>query len=129
MPKFSKREFLAAPVAAALAVNGAARANALAPDVREFDPANEFAKGRFQPTVQSLKTYQTPDWFRDAKFGIWAHWGPQAVPRQGDWYARFLYVPGHPHYAHHVENTAILPRSDTRISFRYGGRNASILMR
>lgn len=62
------------------------------------------ARGPFRPTVDSLKTYQTPDWFRDAKFGIWAHWGPQAVPRRGDWYARWMYVPGHPHYKHHLEH-------------------------
>ena len=35
--------------------------------------------GKYQPTWQSLKTHQTPEWFRDAKFGIWAHWGPQCV--------------------------------------------------
>ncbi|MES1197618.1 MAG: alpha-L-fucosidase, partial [Pseudomonadota bacterium] len=34
----------------------------------------------------------------------WAHWGPQAVPRRGDWYARWMYVPGHPLYAHHLEH-------------------------
>ena len=45
----------------------------------------------FQPNDSSLKKYKYPEWFRDAKFGIWAHWGPQAVPRQGDWYARRLY--------------------------------------
>ena len=39
----------------------------------------------------SFKQYQYPEWFRDAKFGIWAHWGPQAVPRQGDWYACKMY--------------------------------------
>jgi alpha-L-fucosidase len=61
------------------------------------------ARGPFAATTDSLKTYQAPAWFRDAKFGIWAHWGPQAVPRSGDWYARFMYVPGHPHYAHHVK--------------------------
>jgi len=49
------------------------------------------ATGIFKPTDESLKQYRYPDWFRDAKFGIWAHWGPQAVPRQGDWYARKLY--------------------------------------
>jgi len=49
------------------------------------------ATGIFKPTDESLKQYWYPDWFRDAKFGIWAHWGPQAVPRQGDWYARKLY--------------------------------------
>ena len=52
---------------------------------------NEIAAGLFKPTDESLKQYQYPDWFRDAKFGIWAHWGPQAVPRQGDWYARKMY--------------------------------------
>ena len=62
------------------------------------------ASGPFHPTADSLKTYQAPDWFRNAKFGIWAHWGPQAVPRSGDWYARWMYVPGHPHYAHHLEH-------------------------
>ncbi len=60
--------------------------------------------GKFKPTTESLKTYQTPDWFRDAKFGIWAHWGPQAVPRAGDWYARNMYVPGTRQYDHHLKN-------------------------
>jgi alpha-L-fucosidase len=46
---------------------------------------------KFEPTLESFKQYTYPDWFRDAKFGIWAHWGPQAVPRQGDWYARKMY--------------------------------------
>ncbi|WP_372938156.1 alpha-L-fucosidase, partial [Seonamhaeicola sp.] len=37
--------------------------------------------------------YQCPEWFRDAKFGIWFHWGPQAVPEQGGgWYARHMYM-------------------------------------
>ncbi len=56
----------------------------------------------FAATWDSLQTYRCPDWFRDAKFGIWAHWGPQAVPMVGDWYARHLYVEGHPQHAHHV---------------------------
>ena len=44
---------------------------------------------------QSLAAaYRVPDWFRDAKFGIWAHWGPQCQPEWGDWYARLLYVQG-----------------------------------
>ncbi|MGE5421354.1 MAG: alpha-L-fucosidase [Chloroflexota bacterium] len=45
----------------------------------------------FTPDIESFRNYRYPDWFRDAKFGIWAHWGPQAVPRQGDWYARKMY--------------------------------------
>lgn len=51
-------------------------------------------QGKFKPTDESLKQYQYPEWFRDAKFGIWAHWGPQAVPRHGDWYARNMYWNG-----------------------------------
>ena len=49
-------------------------------------------EGPFQPTDASLKQYQCPEWFRDAKFGIWAVWGPESVPMQGDWYARKLYL-------------------------------------
>ena len=48
--------------------------------------------GPFAGTLESLTNYCCPEWFRDAKFGIWAHWGPQSVPREGDWYARKLYV-------------------------------------
>ena len=58
--------------------------------------------GPFEPNDSSLKQYQCPEWFRDAKFGIWAHWGPQAVPRQGDWYARKMYIEGDPDYKYHL---------------------------
>ena len=54
------------------------------------------ADGPFQPSWDSLSQYECPEWFRDAKFGIWAHWGPQTVPEYGDWYARFLYGPQPP---------------------------------
>src|SRR5581483_3537153 len=53
------------------------------------------ADGPFQPTWNSLAAqYATPEWFRDAKFGIWAHWSAQCVPEQGDWYARNMYIQG-----------------------------------
>ena len=58
--------------------------------------------GPYLPTESSLKQYHCPDWFRDAKFGIWAHWGPQAVPRRGDWYARKLYEEGSNDYKDHL---------------------------
>jgi alpha-L-fucosidase len=66
--------------------------------------ANDYpiADGPFKPSMDSLKQYQCPDWFRDAKFGIWAHWGPQAVPMDGDWYARGMYEPGNKHYKYHL---------------------------
>ena len=59
-------------------------------------------EGPFKPTVESLSTYQCPAWFRDAKLGFWAHWGPQAVPRQGDWYARNMYIQGSRQNRYHV---------------------------
>jgi alpha-L-fucosidase len=59
-------------------------------------------QGIFKPTDESLKQYKYPDWFRDAKFGIWSHWGPQAVPRQGDWYAKNMYVQGSAQNKYHV---------------------------
>jgi alpha-L-fucosidase len=61
------------------------------------------ARGKFQPTWASLKQYQVPEWFRDAKFGIWAHWGPQCEPERGDWYAREMYSQGHWKYNEHVK--------------------------
>ncbi len=61
----------------------------------------EIAKGPFEPTWESLRTFECPEWFRDAKLGIWAHWGPQCVPMYGDWYARHMYVEGHDQYLHH----------------------------
>ncbi len=60
------------------------------------------AAGPFQPSMDSLTNYSCPKWFRDAKFGIWAHWGPQAVPMNGDWYARKLYEPGSGDYKDHL---------------------------
>lgn len=60
------------------------------------------APGPFAPTWESLARYETPAWFRDAKFGIWAHWGPQCQPEAGDWYARGLYQEGSTQYQAHV---------------------------
>ncbi|GAA4496577.1 alpha-L-fucosidase [Hymenobacter ginsengisoli] len=59
--------------------------------------------GSFQPTWESLSGYQVPEWFRDAKFGLWAHWGPQCQPEHGDWYARNMYREGSDQYKFHVE--------------------------
>ena len=60
------------------------------------------ADGPFQPDWNSLTNYQTPEWFRDAKFGIWAHWGPQCQPEHGDWYAHYLYDQSHRDYKSHL---------------------------
>jgi alpha-L-fucosidase len=60
------------------------------------------AAGPFTPAWASLRTYETPEWFRDAKFGIWAHWGAQCEPEHGDWYARNMYIEGSRDYTYHV---------------------------
>lgn len=51
--------------------------------------------------VIEANTY--PEWFRDGKLGIWAHWGPQSVPMQGDWYARRMYQEGSEGYLDHLK--------------------------
>jgi len=61
------------------------------------------ADGLFKPDWNSLTNYQVaPEWFRDAKFGIWAHWGPQCQPEHGDWYARGMYEEGSGNYKSHI---------------------------
>jgi len=66
-------------------------------------PGFGVADGPFKPTLESLSAYQVPDWYRDAKFGIWAHWGPQCQPEMGDWYAQKMYVFNGPIYKFHVQ--------------------------
>jgi alpha-L-fucosidase len=67
------------------------------------DPLPQIPRGPFAGTRDSLKSYQAPEWFRDAKFGIWAHWGPQSAPEYGDWYARNMYIEGHKQYKYHLQ--------------------------
>jgi len=66
--------------------------------------SGDLPKGPFLPFWESLKSYRCPDWFRDAKFGIWAHWSPQCVPEQGDWYARNMYIQGQAQYEYQVKH-------------------------
>jgi alpha-L-fucosidase len=93
---------LLAGAAPAALVARAAGASALlsefaAPQVRN-------APGPFVGTRESLSGYQVPDWFRKAKFGIWAHWGPQSAAEAGDWYARNIYIQGSRQNKYHVEH-------------------------
>lgn len=61
-------------------------------------------KGPFEPKLASLQTFECPDWFRDAKLGIWSHWGAQSVPMFGDWYARNMYFEGSAQYRYHIRH-------------------------
>jgi alpha-L-fucosidase len=92
----------AAPIAAGTAP---ARARPLPPAPTPISAPAGFgvAPGPFQPTWESLSAYQVPNWYRDAKFGIWAHWGPQCQPEMGDWYAQRMYQEKNAAYKFHCE--------------------------
>jgi alpha-L-fucosidase len=65
-------------------------------------------KGPFQPNWDSLARYQVPEWYKDAKFGIFIHWGVYSVPAFGsEWYPREMYDPansgGKGDYQHHIK--------------------------
>ncbi len=59
----------------------------------------------YEPTFQSLEEVNpVPEWFKDAKFGIYFHWGVYAVPAfSNEWYPRNMYFPGTPENRHHIE--------------------------
>lgn len=60
------------------------------------------AAGPFTDTWESLAAYEVPEWFRDAKLGIFVHWGAFSVPAFGnEWYPRLMYQQGTPEHAHH----------------------------
>jgi alpha-L-fucosidase len=67
-----------------------------------FTAQTAAAQGTFEASWESLAQYETPEWFKDAKFGIWAHWGPQCVPMDGDWYARNMYDNTQSQYQYHL---------------------------
>lgn len=59
---------------------------------------------RFNPSWESIKTHETPEWFHDAKFGIYFHWGPYSVPAyKTEWYSHYMYDKNHPIHKYHVE--------------------------
>lgn len=60
----------------------------------------------FEPSWHSLRQHQTPQWLRDAKFGIYTHWGVYAVPARGPnatWYPYNMYREGTPQFEYHVQ--------------------------
>jgi len=73
--------------------------------MRKFSAAQSSAtSGPFAPTRESLRAYQVPEWFREAKFGIWSHWGPQSAIEDGDWYARKMYIQGTDQYQYQLDH-------------------------
>lgn len=65
----------------------------------------------YEPDWDSLGAYECPEWFRDAKFGIYAHWGVYSVPKapgKTDWYGRNMYSKGHPNNTFHLKTYGAL---------------------
>ena len=61
------------------------------------------AAGPYKDTWESLQEYEVPKWYRNAKFGIFIHWGVYSVPAFGsEWYPRNMYIQGSPEYEHHI---------------------------
>lgn len=87
----NKRSLLTALVAASMAAN-AQKGNV------------PVGTGQFTTAWESLDAWECPEWFKDAKFGIWAHWGPQCQAEAGDWYARFMYYEGSGQNQWHYEH-------------------------
>ncbi|KAB8130772.1 alpha-L-fucosidase [Gracilibacillus oryzae] len=71
--------------------------------LKEIDKV--IAEGTFKDNWDSLSKYKLADWYRDAKFGIFIHWGVYSVPAFGsEWYSRNMYIQGSKEYDHHLEN-------------------------
>ncbi|WP_294271058.1 alpha-L-fucosidase [uncultured Sphingomonas sp.] len=104
--KANRREMIGGAIAAAALAPAAASAVTTARQAPGVGRALKVpAPARFTPDWESLTTgYSVPDWFRDAKFGMWAHWTAQCVPEAGDWYARDMYLPGSRAYEHHLKH-------------------------
>jgi alpha-L-fucosidase len=72
--------------------------NAILNDVDKMN-----GQGPYRADWESLETYQVPDWYKDAKFGIFIHWGVYSVPAFGsEWYPRMMYVQGSEEFKHHI---------------------------
>ena len=77
--------------------------------LQEVDKVNH--EGAFRPDWESLRMYQVPDWYKDAKFGIFIHWGVYSVPAFGnEWYPRNMYREGSEEYKHHIRTYGMLDK-------------------
>jgi len=98
--KFTRRQALRmmGSVAPAMAMQGS-----LGRILAQAQNGIDLTPGKYTASRPSLKAYTIPDWFADAKFGIWSHWGPQSAVGDGDWYARNMYIQGSPQNLYHVK--------------------------
>ncbi|HVZ79502.1 MAG TPA: alpha-L-fucosidase, partial [bacterium] len=93
--------FTSGAFAADLKWESAATKAKVARKVRAVERVDQ--KGPFRDDWDSLKAYRVPDWYRDAKFGIFIHWGLYSVPGYAnEWYSRNMYQQGDDAFKHHV---------------------------
>ena len=70
--------------------------------LKEIDKVIE--NGKYKDTWDSLSQYRVPEWYRNAKFGIFIHWGVYSVPAfGGEWYPRNMYIQGSREFNHHIK--------------------------
>jgi hypothetical protein len=88
----------------------------LPPDIWNLPPL-PVADGPYSADWKAIsRIYTVPEWWRDAKFGAWAHWDPQSMPEDGDWYARGMYMPGKRSIISTSNTSAIRRNTVTRTS-------------
>ena len=76
----------------------------LSPDIWNLPPL-PVADGPYSGDWKAIsRIYTVPEWWRDAKFGAWAHWDPQSMPEDGDWYARGMYMQGNAQYNYNLQH-------------------------
>ncbi|ASG25195.1 alpha-L-fucosidase [Nitrospirillum viridazoti] len=81
---------------------GAKHVSDVAAELRQVEQGD--GQGPFRPDWASLKNYQVPQWYADAKFGVFIHWGLYSVPAFGsEWYSRLMYTKGTKEYDHHIK--------------------------
>lgn len=79
-------------------------------------------KGFYHDSWASLSDHPVPKWYRDAKFGIFIHWGVFSVPAFSyEWYPRHMYIPGRKEYEHHLK-TYGSPDNSQGLADRYRHR-------
>ena len=69
---------------------------------------NVIAKGKYKDNWESLADYPVPKWYKDAKFGIFSHFGLYTIPeKNSEWYSRNMYVQGSSSFNFHIEKYGV----------------------
>jgi len=108
--KFTDKQFsiivvlITLTIVVALSGLAAAAAQGVVSAKAEAGAGQKISEGPFEPTWESIRdNYEVPEWFRDAKLGIYVHWGVYSVAERGEWYGRRMYQENDPVYAYHVK--------------------------